>query len=187
MTGKYDSLRDEVVHRATLDGTCETYGSVDEPGGHISKLVDFYGYDYIIIEDEQGFVSVERFDDIAISGEIGEGYHSPVEQRWTELTTNPYMEQLERRVGKEAGKPWPAYAWPGGYPIAYVMADGESLCSTCMDTEDIMFGTEDCDQADASWTVIGAMAFGADADYPEVTESCAHCNKVICEPLDDAS
>lgn len=26
---------------------------------------------------------------------------------------------------------WPAYAWPGGYPLYYLCADGGTLCANC--------------------------------------------------------
>lgn len=88
---------------------------------------------------------------------------------------------LERRVGREPGKPWPAYAWPGGYPIAYVCEDGEYLCSTCMDREPVRFGPSETIE-DEQWTVVDAIAFGATVDYPHgYDETCAHCGRVICE------
>lgn len=81
-TGKFDSLRDAVVYRATLDGTCITLGDVDEVGFHVSKLTDFYGYDYLVIEEPNGFVTVEKFDHIDIGPN---GYYEPITVRWAEL------------------------------------------------------------------------------------------------------
>lgn len=82
---KFNSLRDEVVYRASLDGTDETCGSV-QFGLHASKILDFYGVDYIMTEDGQGFVEVETFSEhIEVSGKVGEGYYSPVEVRWNEI------------------------------------------------------------------------------------------------------
>ena len=84
---KFNSLRDEVVYRASLDGTAdETCGSVQEVGFHASLIIDFYGVDYIVIEDSQGFVEVEGFaEHIEVSAEIGEGYYCPVTVKWMEL------------------------------------------------------------------------------------------------------
>lgn len=88
---------------------------------------------------------------------------------------------LRAHVGVETGEPFPAYAWPAGYAIAYVMDDGETLCADCMnrETECVHFGGD----ADG-WRVEGAFAYGADADYPETDEHCAHCNALICEAID---
>ncbi len=98
MIGKYDSLRDAVVHRATLDGTCDTVGDVDTVGWHASRLEDFYGSDYIVIEDERGAVTVETFTDhIAVSGEVGRGYYTPVADRWEELR-DEYMSATNTAV-----------------------------------------------------------------------------------------
>ena len=93
---------------------------------------------------------------------------------------NKYREAIERRVGKESEQPWPAFAWPGGYAIAYLCADGESLCSDCMDTQSVTFGSG-VNPIDAQWEICGAMAYGADTDYPDSDEHCAHCNRVIAE------
>lgn len=34
---------------------------------------------------------------------------------------------IMKQAGKELGKPWPAYAWPGGYDMFYIMDDGGTL------------------------------------------------------------
>ena len=36
-----------------------------------------------------------------------------------------------RRVGVERGAALPAFAWPGGYPIYYLDAEGSVLCPDC--------------------------------------------------------
>lgn len=68
----------------------------------------------------------------------------------------------------------PAYAWPGGYAIAYVVDDSELLCSECVndETNPVHVGGN----ADG-WRVEGFMT----ADLHESGEdwTCAHCNKVI--------
>jgi uncharacterized protein YrzB (UPF0473 family) len=87
MTGKFNSLKDQVVYRASLDGTNETLGDVEVYGSHATKVEDFHGKDYIVIEDAQGFVSVEVFEEhIDIDGEVGGGYFCPVERRWEEVS-----------------------------------------------------------------------------------------------------
>jgi len=62
MSGKFNSLRDEVVYRASLDQSnlADEIGTVDDIGWH-GLLLDFYGKDYIVREDSQGFVTVDSF------------------------------------------------------------------------------------------------------------------------------
>lgn len=75
---------------------------------------------------------------------------------------------------------FPTYAWPGGYAIAYVMADGEFLCAKCMNTEtEVHFAPDDNDQ----WRVAGYQS--ADChDAGEDAWICAHCNDVIDPAID---
>lgn len=89
----------------------------------------------------------------------------------------PIMQEIERIVGREPGKPWPKYAWPGGYAIFYLADDGELICAECMDTQDEIHFGGDAD----GWRIDGAGAFGATDDYPDYDQTCAHCGKVIQE------
>ena len=58
---KFNSLKDEVVYRATLNGYCaDEIGTVDDIGWH-GLLLNFYGKDYIVRVDSQGFVTVDSF------------------------------------------------------------------------------------------------------------------------------
>lgn len=63
------------------------------------------------------------------------------------------------------------YAWPGGYPIVYVMNDGDILCSDCMNdpTNPVHFGGDTDD-----WRCIGRDVF-----LEGSPEHCANCNKII--------
>jgi len=64
-----------------------------------------------------------------------------------------------------------AYAWPGGYPIVYVMDDAEVLCADCMnDPSNPIHGGGEAD----GWRLDGYQIHWEGA--PEV---CAHCNKEI--------
>ena len=66
-------------------------------------------------------------------------------------------------------------AWPGGYPIVYYTADGDTLCGECA-------------QATASdpTEIPGTLPIGYDVlegtveDHGEV--SCTNCNKVLVGP-----
>lgn len=85
MIGKFNSLRDQVVFKHSLDGCGETIGDVNDYGLHHTFVADLYGRHYIVTEDSQGFVDVESFDttftdhngDVWRSAEAG--------NRWCEL------------------------------------------------------------------------------------------------------
>lgn len=69
----------------------------------------------------------------------------------------------------------PAYAWPGGYAIAYLMDDGEFLCADCAnDPTNPVHEGGDGD----GWRIEGYET----ADWHDEGEgdwTCAHCNAVI--------
>lgn len=64
-----------------------------------------------------------------------------------------------------------AYAWPGAYPIIYVVDDGDVLCADCVNdpTNPTHFGGD----ADG-WRVEGCQLHMEGAP-----EHCAHCNREI--------
>ncbi|MBK6906322.1 MAG: hypothetical protein IPH08_04135 [Rhodocyclaceae bacterium] len=62
------------------------------------------------------------------------------------------------------------YAWPGGYPLYGIVADGEALCSTCGGMPEVRDADED-DPSDAQWRLIAVEVNWEDADL-----FCAHCN-----------
>lgn len=64
-----------------------------------------------------------------------------------------------------------AYAWPGGYPIYLVMADGEALCIKCArghHHEILAAGPDD------SWA-----AQGSDINWEDGDLHCCHCGERI--------
>lgn len=65
----------------------------------------------------------------------------------------------------------PAYAWPGGYPIAYVMNDGECLCPTCVN--------DPSNPVHEGGAADGWRIEGYDINYEDNNLFCAHCNKQI--------
>lgn len=67
----------------------------------------------------------------------------------------------------------PAYAWPGGYPIIYVCADGGILCPACANGEHGSYATEDLD-APLDWRLEGFDVF-----YEGAPTYCDHCNCCI--------
>jgi len=68
---------------------------------------------------------------------------------------------------------FPAYAWPGGYPIIYVCADGGVLCPDCANGEN---GSEASESSDApsDWRMEGT-----DIHWEGAPELCDHCGAII--------
>jgi hypothetical protein len=68
----------------------------------------------------------------------------------------------------------PAYAWPGGYAIQYITADGGTLCAACVNGGN---GSEASQEPDtpADWRVEGYQTVEGETD--EVR--CDHCNTII--------
>lgn len=69
----------------------------------------------------------------------------------------------------------PAYAWPGGYAIAYLTDDGEYLCAACVNDESNPVHE---DEPDDGWRVIGYNT----ADWHDIGDpdwTCAHCSADI--------
>ena len=65
----------------------------------------------------------------------------------------------------------PAFAWPGGYPVYYLMDDCEALCPTCVnDPSNPVHEGGDAD----GWRIEAA-----DVNYEDAHLYCAHCNKRI--------
>ena len=65
------------------------------------------------------------------------------------------------------------YAWPGGYPVYVVLADGETLCAQCV-RENYRAISQSTRRGDRD----GWAAAGADIFY-EGREYCAHCSKEL--------
>lgn len=65
---------------------------------------------------------------------------------------------------------WDSWAWPGGYPIYYLCADGGVLCPKCAnDNIDLTTQTDD-----KQWHIVGV-----DIHYEGSAIVCDHCNKDI--------
>lgn len=68
-------------------------------------------------------------------------------------------------------------AWPGGYPIGYVMDDGEYLCASCMNdpSNPVHSGGEP-----DGWRIEGLQVLeGSIEDYDNYEVACAHCARVL--------
>lgn len=67
----------------------------------------------------------------------------------------------------------PAYAWPGGYPIFYLTADGGSLCAACANGENGSEASEEHD-APADWRLDAS-----DVNWEDPALCCDHCGARI--------
>lgn len=65
---------------------------------------------------------------------------------------------------------YPAYAWPGGYPIVYLLADGGTLCPACANGKNGSDATED-PTADKQWRLVGG-----DVYWEGSPMQCDHCS-----------
>lgn len=75
----------------------------------------------------------------------------------------------------EDGK-YPAYAWPGGYPLFYLCKDGGVLCPDCANKEIEL--TDDPD--DPQWYIVAY-----DVNYEDENMYCDHCNKHVVSAYGD--
>ena len=75
------------------------------------------------------------------------------------------QETLDENDGK-----FPAFAWPGGYPLYYITKDSGVLCPSC--ANDNINLTTDID--DPQWYIVAV-----DANYEDDFLYCDHCGKQI--------
>jgi len=86
--------------------------------------------------------------------------------------------RLEDIIGKAE-----PYAWPGGYPVGYLVDDGEYLCADCVNDPSNPVHTEGL--ADG-WRIEGyAVLEGSELDY-DGPILCAHCYKVLVQDTDES-
>ena len=63
----------------------------------------------------------------------------------------------------------PSWAWPGGYPILYLVADGETLCPACANGKHGSLASAD-ENTDSDWRIVGWYIH-----WEGPPERCAHC------------
>ena len=66
------------------------------------------------------------------------------------------------------------YAWPGGYPLFYVMSDGDPLCCDCSRSERRSIIDSIAHQSNDGWNTVALTV-----NWEEQGLMCCHCNKVI--------
>jgi hypothetical protein len=71
---------------------------------------------------------------------------------------------------------FPAYAWPGGYPLIYLCADGGILCPACANNANgsEAYAGDYVPERGRDWHMIGA-----DVYWEGPPMQCDHCNKAI--------
>lgn len=67
------------------------------------------------------------------------------------------------------------YAWPGGYPLALLLADGELLCPDCVAAEWAQVSFAHRHHLSDGWRPAAYVIL--DDPEPEAPEICAHCGK----------
>lgn len=66
------------------------------------------------------------------------------------------------------------YAWPGGYPVVLIMADGECLCDKCAKENFRLISKSTRDKLRDGW-----QAAGTQIHWEGAPLACANCNKEI--------
>jgi hypothetical protein len=84
------------------------------------------------------------------------------------------FKRVRRELGMEVSrKPLDAYAWPGGYPIAYMTIEGDTLCPDCVNAEIDLISAAKQDNDKQWWVRSQFIHWEGD---PEI---CCHCGKPI--------
>lgn len=65
----------------------------------------------------------------------------------------------------------PAYAWPGGYPLVYIVDDGETLCPACVN--------DPSTPVHESGIQDGWRLEGLQVHWEGPPEICAHCGATV--------
>lgn len=68
----------------------------------------------------------------------------------------------------------PAYAWPGGYPVYYLCADGGVLCPTCANTEPAAWEADKHCPDYRQWRIVAG-----EVNWEDPCLTCDHCSKRI--------
>ena len=85
------------------------------------------------------------------------------------------FKRMRRHCKLEVSRePLPSYAWPGGYPLVYVMSDGGCLCPDCVNKE-----IDNVDDSTRRRMRDGWQMEGVDVNYEDESLFCDHCGKQI--------
>ena len=78
---------------------------------------------------------------------------------------------IKLEIPREIDGKLPAYAWPGGYPVLYILEDGGVLCPACANGEN---GSEAQVQDTPYWNIVGY-----DCNWEDPSVHCDHCGARI--------
>jgi hypothetical protein len=81
-----------------------------------------------------------------------------------------HSEILRLRAAKDFARA--PYAWPGGYPLALITADGGCLCADCVHKEWRLICAESFDQSNCGFRVSGV-----DVNWENPDLLCDHCGR----------
>lgn len=76
------------------------------------------------------------------------------------------------------------FAWPGGYALGLMLADGECICSACVAEEIDLIREATRDEDDSGWRAVAAYYTDADDDLDDEDHTptlCVHCNRPITD------
>ena len=74
---------------------------------------------------------------------------------------------VKTNIERDSDNLLPSFAWPGGYPVFYLLEDGEVLCPACANGRN---GSDAQVQDDPQWNVIAA-----DINWEDPDMTCGHC------------
>jgi len=86
---------------------------------------------------------------------------------------------MKTELPRDADGSLSSYAWPGGYPILYLMADGYTLCPDCANGGNGSIANED--DEDPQWRIEAYYIY-----YEGPVEDCAHCGKLTPSAYGDS-
>jgi hypothetical protein len=92
------------------------------------------------------------------------------------------FKRVRRALGMQVNRDeLPAFAWPGGYPILYVFADGGACCPKCVNKEITLIDADMRAYTPGTYrNSHGGWALGGwDVNYEDADLHCDHCGKPI--------
>lgn len=89
------------------------------------------------------------------------------------------LKRVRKHLDMEVNRiPLDSYAWPGGYPIYYVFADGGCCCPKC--ANDNIEAIDEDIKGKRRWNSHGGWALtAADVNYEDPNLICDHCKERV--------
>lgn len=91
------------------------------------------------------------------------------------------LKRVRRALKMEVNRqPLDAFAWPGGYPLYYLFADGGVCCPDCANKEIVRIDEEMSEAGRKPRVQCGGYALaGVEANYEDPLLTCDNCGKFI--------